>query len=205
VLRDKTVQGFLDELASSSPAPGGGSTAALAGAVAAGLVSMVCRLTIGKKGYETVEQDMLETLEKSEKIRDELTLLIDEDTKAFDEVMLAFKLPKETDDEKRKRSAAIQKGYKTAAQVPLRTAQVCTRLWTLVSEVADKGNKNSITDAGVAGLLTYSGIMGAILNVKINLGAIKDEGFTAPVDQEIREIEEDASNYLSKIMRMINI
>ena len=205
MLQDKTLKGFLDELASSSPAPGGGSTAALAGALAASLVSMVCQLTLGKKGYETVEKTMEKTLEASERLRGDLTELIDEDTKAFDDVILAFKMPKETDEEKRVRSNAIQQGYRTAAQVPLKTAYTCSQLWSLISRVTEKGNTNSITDAGVAALLTYGGVMGALLNVKINLGAIRDDAFTAPLHTEIQKLQDHADTSLARIMGMIQI
>jgi formiminotetrahydrofolate cyclodeaminase len=205
VLIKKTLKDFLDDVASKSPAPGGGSTAALAGSLSASLVSMVCHLTIGKKGYDNVENHMKKTLLKSEDIRKKLIDLIDKDTNAFDGVIAAFRMPKNTEKEQKERKQAIQDGYKTAADVPLTTANYCDQLWEHIKIVAEKGNKNSLSDAGVASLLNYAGFKGAIFNVQINLDSIKDQIYTTEVKKKIRNLEKRASLYQKEIMDCINL
>ena len=202
-LASSTITGFLSELASSSPAPGGGSVAALSGACGAGLISMVCNLTIGKKQYVDVEEEITQVLKKSEATRKKLIDLIDEDTSAFNDVMRAFKLPKDTDNQKKQRSEAIQKGYKKAALVPLETAQTCEQLLDLANIVAQKGNQNSITDAGVAALMASSGIHSAVFNVKINLGSIKDKDFVHTIEQELSELISTAENKKNDIIKIV--
>ena len=202
-LASSTITGFLSELASSSPAPGGGSVAALSGACGAGLISMVCNLTIGKKQYVDVEDKIKSVLKKSESTRKKLIKLIDEDTSAFNDVMRAFKLPKETDNQKKQRSEAIQKGYKKAALVPLETAQTCEQLLDLAKIVAKKGNQNSITDAGVAALMASSGVHSAVFNVKINLGSIKDMDFVHTIEQELSELICTAENKKNEIIQIV--
>ncbi len=185
-LASLTVKGFLDELASSSPAPGGGSVAALSGALGAALSSMVCNLTIGKEKHKDVEAEIKEIVKTSESLRKQLIFLIDEDTTAFNDVIKAFKMPKESDEQKKKRSEAIQKGYKKAAQVPMKTAQTCLNVLDAALVVAQKGNPNSITDAGVSALMAKAGVESALFNVKINLESIKDETY---VDATLKEID----------------
>lgn len=194
-LASSSVKGFLSELASSSPTPGGGSVAALAGALGSALSSMVCNLTIGKEKYNDVQDEVKSALEKSEKLRRKLTMLIDEDTEAFNDVIKAFKMPKATEGEKTKRAQAIQEGYKTAAKVPLETAKTCEKILDVSMIVAKKGNKNSITDAAVSALMAQTGVHSAILNVKINLGSIKDKKF---IDETILELEEIERNTIDK-------
>ena len=194
---------FLDELASSSPAPGGGSVAALSGALGSALSSMVCNLTIGKEKYVENEDEIKGILKKNEKIRKKLTNLIDEDTKAFNDVIKAFKMPKKTDNDKKKRSIAIQKGYKKAAQVPLKTSKTCFEIFDLVKIVAEKGNVNSITDAAVSALMIQSGVKSANLNVKINLGSIKDDNFVKKISIELRNIDEKTDKKLLEILEIV--
>jgi len=194
---------FLDELASSSPAPGGGSVAALSGALGSALSSMVCNLTIGKEKYVENEDEIKGILKKNEKIRKKLTNLIDEDTKAFNDVIKAFKMPKKTDNDKKKRSIAIQKGYKKAAQVPLKTSKTCFEIFDLVKIVAEKGNVNSITDAAVSALMIQSGVKSANLNVKINLGSIKDDDFVKKISIELRNIDEKTDKKLLEILEIV--
>src|SRR5512140_1451810 len=145
----KTMNAFLDELASSSPAPGGGSVAALAGALGAALTSMVCNLTIGKKKYADVEDDMKKIIVQSEDLRRRFTELIERDTHAFNKVMEAFGLPKETDPQKALRNAAVREATKEATLVPLEVMKHCIDALALAQEVASRGNANSISDAGV--------------------------------------------------------
>jgi glutamate formiminotransferase/formiminotetrahydrofolate cyclodeaminase len=191
-LASSTINSFLSELASSSPAPGGGSVAALSGALAAALDSMVCQLTLGKKKYEDMQDDISELSHQIKKLQKRLTELIDEDTNAFNDVMAAFKMPKETEEQKKKRSQAIQQGYKKAAEIPLETAQTAKKVLHLSIEIAKKGNKNSITDAGVAALLGYSAVYAAALNVEINLGSIKDKDFVEKMNKELKTLRSES-------------
>jgi formiminotetrahydrofolate cyclodeaminase len=177
MIKDQPIQQFLDELASNSPTPGGGGAAAIMGAMGAALVSMVCNLTIGKKNYESVDGVMRETLAKSEAIRARLTDLVRADVEVFDQVMAAYGLPKTTDDELAARSLAIQAALKAATDVPLACAKVCAELIELSRVVADQGNKNVVSDAGVAVLAAQGALKSAALNVYVNAKAIKDETF----------------------------
>jgi methenyltetrahydrofolate cyclohydrolase len=188
MLTSKSVTEFLDELASNSPAPGGGSIAALAGALSAGLTSMVCRLTIGKKKYADVQSEMEKILLDSEALRSRLTLLIDDDTTAFNEVMAAFALPKESPDQQQLRSDAIQAATKKASLVPLEVMRLSASAASLAKAVAEKGNTNSITDAGVACLSARTAYTGAMMNVLINLSSIKDQEFGDATRQSVEEI-----------------
>ena len=185
-----TVKDFLKETASNSPAPGGGSVAALAGALGASLTSMVCNLTLGKEKYAGVQEEIQEVLTQSEQLRKELTALVDEDTNAFNDVMKAFKMPKETDEQKKKRSAAIQQGYLTAAEVPFTTAKTCIKIFDLSIILAEKGNQNSITDVAVAGHMAYTGFQSAVLNVQINLSSILDDPCANEMSSELEQMKE---------------
>jgi len=202
-LASLTIKGFLSETASNSPAPGGGSVAALSGALGAALSSMVCNLTVGKEKYNEVEKEIKEVLLKSEKIRTELTNLIDEDTEAFNDVIKAFKMPNENDDQKDKRSKAIQEGYKKAASVPLKTAKTCEKIFDIAIIIAYKGNQNSITDAAVSALMANAGVKGAILNVRINLGSIKDNDFVEKINKELDELEKNTKDKTEKILKIV--
>ena len=206
-LVDMRLRDFVDELSSDSPAPGGGSVAALAGALSSALSSMVCNLTIGKEKYKDVEHDMERLLDRVEDMKRRFMDLIDRDTEAFNKVMEALKLPKETDEEKRIRKEKIQDALKGAALVPLETARMCAEMIELCKEVAEKGNKNSITDVGVAAIMAKAGLESAILNVKINLKSINDEKFIESLLYEIdvlknnteeamRDVEEVVSSYV---------
>lgn len=179
MIKDESIQQFLDELASKEPTPGGGGAAAVMGAMGAGLVSMVCRLTIGKRNYAAVEAEMKGTLDASENLRTRLTDMIQADMSVFDRVMGAYGLPKETDAEKQARSGAIQSALKAATEVPLECARACAEVIALSRIVAEKGNRNVISDAGVAVLAGYAALKSAALNVYVNTGAIKDEAFVA--------------------------
>ena len=203
-LASMKVNSFLSELASSSPAPGGGSVAALSGGLGAALSSMVCNLTIGKEKYADVQDEIKNTLKKSEQLRKDLTRLIDEDTDAFNDVMKAFKMPKETEEQKKKRSKAIQEGYKTAAQVPLETAKTCEKILDVAKVIAEKGNQNSITDSAVSALMAQVGVESAILNVKINLESIKDETFVKKTSSEIEKLQSNTDKKTKEILKIVN-
>ncbi len=188
MLIDKKVSNFLDELASNSPTPGGGSVAALAGALGAALISMVGNLTVGKKKYEDVEEDIKKIIGSSEKLRYELSQLIEEDVKVFNNFMATYKMPRETEDEKKMRTEKIQEALIEAARVPLRVAYKCMEILSLSKEVAEKGSINTVSDAGVAALMAEAALESAILNVKINLKMIKDEKVRTELSSSIKEI-----------------
>jgi glutamate formiminotransferase/formiminotetrahydrofolate cyclodeaminase len=203
-LISKTVEGFLSELASLSPAPGGGSVAALAGALGAALNSMVCQLTIGKEKYKQVEPEIKQILIQSEQLRQQLTNLIDLDTDAFADVIKAFKLPKDTETQKKQRSKAIQAGYKKATQVPFETAKRCEQLLDIAEEIAHNGNQNSITDAGVAALMAKAGVEAAIFNVRINLGSLKDEQFIEKIKNQLKSLSDKTAKKTQRVLDIVD-
>ena len=178
-LTDKPVTAFLDELASDAPAPGGGSVAALSGALGAALVSMVCNLTLGKKGYDEVQDDIKDLLAKSEALREKLTGLLEEDVKAYTGYSKAAKMPRGTDEEKAERQKVMQSALKVATDVPLAIAEAAVEVMDLCMPAAEKGNKWAVSDAGVAVLMAEAALRSAALNVLINLGTLKDEEFVA--------------------------
>lgn len=185
MLTNKSVAKFLDELASNSPAPGGGSVAALAGSLGSALTSMVCNLTIGKKRYADVEPEMKKILEQSERLRAQFTALVDQDTVAFNKVMEAYGLPKDTEDQKALRSAAIQGATKEAALVPLSVMKHVIDAIALAKMVAERGNLNSVSDAGVSALMLGAAAEGAAFNVLINLQSIHDPEFNGWRAEEV--------------------
>jgi formiminotetrahydrofolate cyclodeaminase len=178
-LTEKPVSTFLDELASNAPAPGGGSVAALSGALGAALVSMVCNLTTGKQKYADVQEDIDALLAQSEALRQALTALLEEDVKAYTNYSVAAKMPRETDEQKAERAEAMQAALKVATNVPLRIAEAAVKVMDLCMPVAEKGNVWAVSDAGVAVLMAEAALRSAALNVLINLGSIKDQGFVA--------------------------
>ncbi len=203
MLIDKKISNFLDELASNSPTPGGGSVAALAGALGAGLISMVGNLTVGKKKYEDVEEDIKKILSSSEKLRYELSQLIEEDVKVFNNFMSTYKMPKETEDEKKIRAEKIQESLIEAAKVPLKVAYKCLDVLSLSKEVAEKGNINVVSDAGVAVLMAEAALESAILNVKINLKMIKDEKIREELSSSIKEILLKGKGQKEKVLEIV--
>ena len=203
MLVDKNIKEFLDELSSSSPAPGGGSVAALSGALGAALVSMTCHLTIGKKGYENVSYEMNEILKKSNALKEKFVLLIDEDTNAFNKVMAAYKMPKETDEEKEKKRDAIQDSLKNAANVPLDVMKQCVNVLSLAKIISEKGNKNAVSDAGVAALMSLAGLNSAALNIEINLSGIKDEKFVSEMKNEVETLTVNGERIKDEIIKTV--
>jgi len=194
---------FYDEVASSSPAPGGGSVAAAAGALAAALASMVSRLTVSKKQYASVKMEMSEVRDKGDALRAELTTLIDTDKEAFNKVMEAFKLPKGSDEETATRDKAIEEANKEAALVPLTVMKKSLEVLKLAQIVADKGNENSITDAGVAGLMGMAAVDGAGYNVRINLTSVNDSEFVDKLKMEVETITREAQQIAKAIRGMV--
>jgi methenyltetrahydrofolate cyclohydrolase len=200
----KTLSGFLDELASPSPAPGGGSVAALAGALGAALTAMVCHLTIGKKKYADVEENMKQILQQAESLRGQFTQLIDKDTEAFRKVMEAFGLPKDTDPQKALRAAAIREATKEATLVPLEVMKHCIDALALAQEVASSGNLNAASDAGVSALMLHAGCAAAALNVRINLNALDDPEFVGWKMEELESILNTSSMMLEEIQSVVD-
>ncbi len=190
-LKKLTVEGFINETASSSPAPGGGSIAALNAASSAALIAMVAQLTLGKEKYAASQEEMQEVAGKAGALKDQFLAFIDEDSSAFNKIMAAFKLPKDTDEAKKARSAAIQDATKEAALVPFKVGQTANELFALAEAVILRGTPNAVTDGAVAAMNARAAVRGAFLNVKINLGSIKDALFVEDLKKRMAEIEAD--------------
>ncbi len=203
MLIDLTLREFLDHLASSAPTPGGGSAAALTGAQGAALVSMVCNLTIGKKKYADVEEEMKSVLARSEALRARLMDLIDRDAAAFDKVSASYGMPKETEEQKAARRAAIQEALKGAEAVPMETVEACVEVIRLAITAAEKGNVNVISDAAVAGILGHAGALSAADNVRINLNFIKDEDFVAREGKKLEALLAEAEDARAKLEEVL--
>ena len=186
MINESAIDKFLDELASQNATPGGGSAATIIGAMGAALVAMVCHLTIGKKKYAEVEDEMKALLDKAEALRHRLTGMIEDDVKAFDAVMGAYGMPKETDAEKQKRSAAIQDALKLATEVPLRCCHAAREVIDLAAIASAKGNLGVISDAGVAVLAAYAALRSAALNIYTNAKIITDRTYA---DAKLKELE----------------
>ncbi|MBS3994879.1 MAG: cyclodeaminase/cyclohydrolase family protein [Alkaliphilus sp.] len=203
MLIDMNVKEFLEKTASNSPVPGGGSVAALSAGVAAALAEMVANLTVGKKGYEDAQEEMKEIVIKGANYRNEFVKDIDKDSDAFNEVMAAFKLPKETDEEKEARKNAIQAGSKNATLVPLLVAKNAFEMMEIIEKVVEKGNKNAVTDGAVAAMMARTAVLSALYNVKINLGSIKDESFVEEVTKQMEELEAKVGEVESRILSKV--
>ncbi len=184
-LTEKPVRSFLDELASSAPAPGGGSVAALAGALGAALISMVNNLTIGKEKYAGVQDDIKALLKKSENLRKKLADLLEEDVAVYTKLAQTMKLPRDTEEQKTARATAMDRDLKAAADVPLRVAEACVSVMELCRPVAEKGNINAVSDVGVGILMAEAGLRSAALNVLINLGWIKDARYVSETRKKL--------------------
>ena len=175
MLTELTLSGFAAELATDSPAPGGGSVAAAAGGMAAGLVAMVCRLSLGRAGLEDRQAGLEQALARSGELRAELMVAVDRDTDAYLDVVTAYRLPKETDQEKAVRSAQIQVAIRNAADVPLATAEACLEVLRTIEIVCGGFNSAAASDLGVAAQMAATGVAGGVLNVEINVPSLKDE------------------------------
>ena len=204
MLVELSIEEFSRVLGSNSPAPGGGSVAALSGVLGADLVSMVCRLSIGKKGYESFHDELEETLEKAQSLSRSLLKRIDLDTEAFNGVMAAFKMAKETEEDKKSRKEAIQKAFKDAVQSPLGIASECLDVLRLAEKLLGKSNSNALSDLGVASQQAYAGLEGAIMNVNINIPSIKDGDFVTGTSSEISALLEDGSRAKNNIYKYVS-
>ncbi len=190
-----SLREFVDEVSLDSPTPGGGSVAALCASLSAALSSMVANLSVGKKGYEEVSGEMKELALRSQKLKDILLLAVDEDTRAFNQVMEAFRLPKGSEEQAQQKEASIEKASRQATLVPLGVLEECGPLLELARSAAQKGNKNSLSDAGVAAAAAEAAATGAYYNVMINLPGIKDELFK-------KEVREKADDLMKKVARI---
>jgi glutamate formiminotransferase/formiminotetrahydrofolate cyclodeaminase len=191
-LMSMTAARFVDEVSTESPAPGGGSVAALMGSLGAALATMVANLTVGKKGYEAAWADLAELAERGQALKDRLARAVDEDTEAFNRVMDAMRLPKGTPDQQAERARAIEAANKAAADVPLQTARLSLEAIGLAATAAERGNRNSVSDAGVAALAARAGVEGATLNVRINLGGIADEAYKTKAAADAAALDAEA-------------
>jgi formiminotetrahydrofolate cyclodeaminase len=188
VITQRPLETFLDELASSAPTPGGGGAAAIMGAMGAALVSMVCNVTIGKKGHEAVESEMKSVRDESEKLRLRLTALVAEDVAAFDKLMAAYRLPKSSEEDKSRRAAAIQSSLLGATETPLKCARACAEVVALSKRAGEKGYAGVISDAGVGVLAANTGLRSAALNVYINAPSLKDRAFADAATAELEQL-----------------
>jgi formiminotetrahydrofolate cyclodeaminase len=179
---------FLDELASGAPTPGGGSAAAIMGAMGAALVSMVCNVTLGRKGHEAVESEMKAVRDESEKLRLRLTSMVAEDIAAFDGLMAAYRLPKLTEEDKSRRAAAIQSSLRAATDTPLACARACAEVVALSKRAGEKGYAGVISDAGVGVLAANTALRSAALNVYINAPSLKDRAFADAATAELEQL-----------------
>ena len=204
MLINKDITSFVDATASNAPVPGGGSIAALTGTLAAALGEMVGQLTIGKKKYLEVEEEMKVIVENLNKKRMKLIELIDKDASSYDDVMQAFKLPKDTDQEKTARSQAIQEGTKYAASVPLETAVVTFSILDDIETLVIKGNSNAVSDGAVAAMMARTAVLSALMNVKINLSSIKDADFVKRMTDEVTHLETQISIREREILKHVS-
>src|SRR5260370_5892093 len=202
-LAKMNLREFCNETLSDSPAPGGGSVAALMGALGASLGGMVANLSAGKRGWDDKVEYFSEWAVKAQQLKDELLSLVDEDTAAFNRVMNAFALPKQSAEERAARSKAIEEATKYAAQIPLKVMETASKSYELLAEMAGKGNPASISDVGVGALATWACIEGAALNVRINLGQLKDEKFKMDLHEKVRKISADSKTDFKKINQIV--
>ena len=193
MITQRPLETFLDELASGAPTPGGGSAAAIMGAMGAALISMVCNVTIGKKGHEAVEPEMKSVREESEKLRARLTAMVAEDVAAFDGLMAAYRLPKAADEEKSLRAAAIQTSLLAATETPMACARACAQVVALSKRAAEKGYAGVVSDAGVGVLAANTALRSAGLNVYINVPALKDRAFAERATHELGTLLESCA------------
>ncbi len=197
------VNSFTDEVSRESPAPGGGSIAALSGALGAALSSMVGNLTANKRGSEKVDEILNDAAEKCQQIKDKLLKAVDEDTQAFNDYMEARRLPRKTEEQKKLRNQTMQEGLKKAVRIPLNTAKLSLEALKIASTVAKYGNPNSITDVGVGAQSAYTGVVGGVFNVLINLKEIEDADFVAEMKNECENLKREAKSALDEVISFV--
>jgi formiminotetrahydrofolate cyclodeaminase len=203
MITQASVAKFLDDLASGAPTPGGGSAAAIMGAMGAALVSMVCNVSIGKKGLEAVEPEMKTLRERSEELRARLLEMVAEDIAAFDGLMAAYRLPKASEIDKSRRTEAIQTSLRAATETPLDCARACAEVIDLAQRAGEAGYSGVISDAGVGVLAAYAALRSAALNVYINAPALKDKEFARQVTTEMDELLEASAQRSEAVYALV--
>ncbi len=212
ILKEKTKEklvnmnliDFADETASESPAPGGGSISAYMGALGAALGTMVANLSAHKRGWDKRWEEFSNWAEKGKSFQNQLVKMVDEDTNAFNKIMNAYALPKKTDEEKTEREKAVQQATKFAIEVPFKTMKLCCDSMQVMKAMADIGNPNSVSDAGVGAIAACSGVLGAFLNVKINAATLKDKAFVDDILTKGADIEQKAKQMENDILEIVN-
>lgn len=202
-LVNQKVVDFVDEVSRDTPAPGGGSIAALAGALSASLVSMVANLSVGKGEFDADYDNLCDLAEQAQRVKDELIHAVDADTEAFNEVLEAMRMPKDTAEQNKTRDVALSNGYKAAARVPLRSAELCYEAINLCQRAAQIGNDAVMSDAGVGALMAHAGVQGAIYNVRINLPHTKDSNFVAEMSKKLDELLEQAKETCDTVQHIV--
>jgi formiminotetrahydrofolate cyclodeaminase len=202
-VKDSTVEAFLAQVAAPTATPGGGSVSALAGALSAALSRMVAGLARGKKGYESVERELIEIEARGRSIQARLEGLVEEDARAYEAVIAAMRLPKESDQEKESRVAAMQAAYRRATEVPLETMERCIEALELAEAAVKRGNRAATTDAAVAILLAEAAIRGASLNCAVNLAAIRDETFRSEAEERVDKLLKRADEIGHEAMAVV--
>ena len=195
-----TLTEFADALGSDQTAPGGGSAAALAGALGGALAVMVARLTLGRPKYAAHQDEMAAVEVRANALKTRLLALVDADTAAYNRVTDAYKLPKDTDAQKTRRTAAIQTAFRAATEAPLASAEACAEVLDLAGQVAAHGNRNAASDAAVAALLAHAGLLGAVRNVRINLGSLQDAAFRAHAENRVTLLLEAGESALGRAL-----
>lgn len=201
---EETIQEFVDVLASSASMPGGGTAAALAGAMGAALTSMVSNLTIGREKYRDVEAELQAILSKTEALRAKLLQMMDVDAASYTQMMNAYRLPRDTEEQRAARTDAIQKATIYATQVPLDMMELCAEVVKLAVPVAEKGNLNAVTDAGCGALLAEAALRCAAFNVKINLRSIKDAAFAEEARLTLDCVTQQASENKDRVLKIVD-
>ena len=203
MITQRPLETFLDELASGAPTPGGGSAAAVIGAMGAALISMVCNVTLGKKGHEAVEAEMRSVRDASERLRAQLTSMVADDIAAFDGLMAAYRLPKANDEDKLRRADAIQSTLRAATETPLACARACAQVVALSRRAGEKGYAGVISDAGVGVLAANAALRSAALNVYINAPSLKDRDYAAAALSEIEKLLADSARESEAVFELV--
>jgi formiminotetrahydrofolate cyclodeaminase len=205
LLTNQKITEFLQNTASGTPVPGGGSVSALSAALGAGLTEMVANLTVAKKGYEAVEDEMKEIAETVQKLRDKLVAEVDKDANAYNDVLAAFKLPKTTAAENEQRAQAIQDAMQNAARVPLGVAYDALQVMDLAEKVIRNGNRNAVSDGAVGVMMARTAVLGALFNVKINLASVKETAFVEEMMREVDKLESRVREREREILSQVNV
>jgi formiminotetrahydrofolate cyclodeaminase len=203
MITQRPLETFLDELASGAPTPGGGSAAAVIGAMGAALISMVCNVTLGKKGHEAVEAEMQSVRDESERLRARLTSMVADDIAAFDGLMAAYRLPKANDEDKLRRADAIQSTLRAATETPLACARACAQVVALSRRAGEKGYAGVVSDAGVGVLAANAALRSAALNVYINAPSLKDRSYAEAALSEVEKLLADSARESEAVFELV--